>query len=74
MLLSDRTDYMVCLCLARDLKLDNTLLSDDEPPLIKLCDFGFAREMQADVLMFTHIGYGPSSHRLVRRHCQVQIS
>ena len=49
-----------CFCLARDLKLDNTLLSDDQPPLIKLCDFGFAREWQADALMYTHIGYDPS--------------
>ncbi|KAK9916167.1 hypothetical protein WJX75_009636 [Coccomyxa subellipsoidea] len=42
----------------RDLKLDNTLLSDDEPPLIKLCDFGFARqwEGQNNAQMFTHIG------------------
>lgn len=45
------------LSLARDLKLDNTLLSSDDPPLIKLCDFGFAREWQADALMYTHIGY-----------------
>ncbi|KAF5841225.1 kinase-like domain-containing protein [Dunaliella salina] len=27
----------------RDLKLDNTLLSGHNPPYIKLCDFGFAR-------------------------------
>ena len=42
----------------RDLKLDNTLLSDDEPPLIKLCDFGFARQWEGQgAQMFTHIGY-----------------
>ncbi|MCJ1461844.1 hypothetical protein MMC07_000443 [Pseudocyphellaria aurata] len=40
----------------RDLKLDNTLLSDDSPPLIKLCDFGFAKEWADDAQMFTHIG------------------
>eukprot|EP00798_Chlamydomonas_sp_ICE-L_P026073 gene26073-11776_t len=34
----------------RDLKLDNTLLTTHNPPLIKLCDFGFAR------------GWGESSH------------
>ena len=28
----------------RDLKLDNTLLDDSKPPLIKICDFGFAKE------------------------------
>lgn len=27
----------------RDLKLDNTLLDDSDPPRIKLCDFGFAK-------------------------------
>ncbi len=47
-----------CVLLSpRDLKLDNTLLTDDNPPLIKLCDFGFSREWQADVPMHTHIGY-----------------
>ncbi|KAK9806506.1 hypothetical protein WJX73_005212 [Symbiochloris irregularis] len=40
----------------RDLKLDNTLMSDDSPPLIKLCDFGFAKEWANDAQMFTHIG------------------
>ena len=40
----------------RDLKLDNTLMSDDRPPRIKLCDFGFAKEWQSDAQMFTHIG------------------
>lgn len=44
-------------CCSRDLKLDNTLLSDDKPPLIKLCDFGFSRKMEVDTLMYTHIGY-----------------
>jgi serine/threonine protein kinase len=27
----------------RDLKMDNTLLDDLDPPRIKLCDFGFAK-------------------------------
>ncbi|KAI8468136.1 MAG: kinase-like domain-containing protein [Monoraphidium minutum] len=27
----------------RDLKLDNTLLDDHQPPRLKLCDFGFAK-------------------------------
>jgi serine/threonine protein kinase len=27
----------------RDLKMDNTLLDDNDPPRIKLCDFGFAK-------------------------------
>ncbi len=33
------------LCCARDLKLDNTLLTDGTPPMIKLCDFGFAKSV-----------------------------
>jgi serine/threonine protein kinase len=28
----------------RDLKLSNTLLSGDEPPRIKMCDFGLSRD------------------------------
>mmetsp|Transcript_8420 Transcript_8420/g.24143 ORF Transcript_8420/g.24143 Transcript_8420/m.24143 type:complete len:466 (-) Transcript_8420:426-1823(-) len=31
----------------RDLKLDNTLLTDDDPPHIKLADFGFAKSWGA---------------------------
>lgn len=27
----------------RDLKMDNTLLDDNDPPRVKLCDFGFAK-------------------------------
>ena len=42
-------------------------MSDDQPPRIKLCDFGFAKEWQSDAQMFTHIGCGPmhreASHR-----------
>lgn len=40
----------------RDLKLDNTLLDDSDPPLLKLCDFGFAKTWTEDANMFTHIG------------------
>lgn len=28
----------------RDLKLDNTLLDNSNPPIVKLCDFGFAKQ------------------------------
>ena len=42
----------------RDLKLDNTLLDDSNPPLLKLCDFGFAKTWDAeDANMYTHIGW-----------------
>ncbi len=46
------------LCCARDLKLDNTLLTDGNPPMIKLCDFGFAKrwENNEEANMHTHIG------------------
>ena len=46
------------LCCARDLKLDNTLLTDGTPPMIKLCDFGFAKswEKNEGANMHTHIG------------------
>ncbi|KAK9843746.1 hypothetical protein WJX81_004818 [Elliptochloris bilobata] len=44
-------------CVAhRDLKLDNTLLDDSNPPVIKLCDFGFAKTWTDDANMYTHIG------------------
>ena len=43
---------------SRDLKLDNTLLDDSNPPLLKLCDFGFAKTWDAeDANMYTHIGW-----------------
>lgn len=43
--------------LCRDLKLDNTLLDNSEPPMIKLCDFGFAKTWAGDdANMMTHIG------------------
>lgn len=49
----------------RDLKLDNTLLDcgdlgDSYPPIIKLCDFGFAKGWTGDSNMYTHIGYAPT--------------
>mmetsp|Transcript_12691 Transcript_12691/g.38257 ORF Transcript_12691/g.38257 Transcript_12691/m.38257 type:complete len:418 (+) Transcript_12691:2731-3984(+) len=40
----------------RDLKLDNTLLDGKTPGRVKLCDFGFAKQWEADKNMFTHIG------------------
>lgn len=40
----------------RDLKLDNTLLDASTPPLIKICDFGFAKTWSEDANMFTQIG------------------
>lgn len=40
----------------RDLKLDNTLLDSSNPPFIKICDFGFAKNFEEDANMHTHIG------------------
>lgn len=40
----------------RDLKLDNTLLDDSKPPVIKICDFGFAKTWSEEANMFTQIG------------------
>ena len=42
----------------RDLKLDNTLLDSSSPPMLKLCDFGFAKtwEENEEANMYTHIG------------------
>jgi len=40
----------------RDLKLDNTLLDNSDPPLIKICDFGFAKNFEENSNMFTQIG------------------
>lgn len=40
----------------RDLKLDNTLLDRSEPPIIKICDFGFAKTWSEEANMFTQIG------------------
>jgi len=50
-------EYCHSHCVAhRDLKLDNTLLSSDSPPVLKLCDFGFAKTWTEDANMYTHIG------------------
>jgi len=50
-------EYCHAHCVAhRDLKLDNTLLSADTPPVLKLCDFGFAKTWTEDANMYTHIG------------------
>lgn len=40
----------------RDLKLDNTLLDSSKPPVIKICDFGFAKTWSEEANMFTQIG------------------
>lgn len=40
----------------RDLKLDNTLLDDSKPPIIKICDFGFAKTWSEEANMYTQIG------------------
>src|SRR6185312_15025773 len=40
----------------RDLKLDNTLLDASNPPIIKICDFGFAKTWSEEANMFTQIG------------------
>jgi serine/threonine-protein kinase SRK2 len=40
----------------RDLKLDNTLLDDHDPPRIKLCDFGFAKGWSDEAHMYTQVG------------------
>lgn len=44
-------------CVAhRDLKLDNTLLDSGDPPVLKICDFGFAKTWSEEANMFTQIG------------------
>ncbi|WIA40085.1 hypothetical protein OEZ86_013498 [Tetradesmus obliquus] len=40
----------------RDLKMDNTLLDDHDPPRIKLCDFGFAKWWTQEPQMTTITG------------------
>ena len=55
----EAVEYCHGHCVAhRDLKLDNTLLNAEEPPTLKLCDFGFAKTWARgeDANMFTHIG------------------
>jgi len=53
----DAVSYCHGHCVAhRDLKLDNTLLDASDPPVLKLCDFGFAKTWTEDANMYTHIG------------------
>ena len=52
-LLLARCHSAACL-MCRDLKLDNALLDKSKPPVLKLCDFGFAR------------AFGAHGHRLER--------
>lgn len=40
----------------RDLKLDNTLLNQKDPPYVKICDFGFAKLMGPNSTMTTGLG------------------
>ncbi|KAL6745635.1 kinase-like domain-containing protein [Haematococcus lacustris] len=40
----------------RDIKLDNIVLDRSNPPRIKLCDFGFAKNWEGQSNMFTQIG------------------
>lgn len=37
----------------RDLKPDNILLTDDEPPIVKIADFGLAK--MVDSVTFLHV-------------------
>ena len=51
------------LCYAcRDLKLDNTLLDRSNPPVIKICDFGFAKHFASPLEKTkSHLGFALSS-------------
>ena len=51
------THFTHALHTCRDLKLDNTLLDDSQPPVLKICDFGFAKDWTESANMYTHIGY-----------------
>ena len=54
-----RAQYCHTHCVAhRDLKLDNTLLDNSNPPIIKICDFGFAKTWSEEANMYTQIGCG----------------
>lgn len=39
----------------RDLKLENTLL-DSSPPLLKICDFGYCKDLMRDTPPDTAVG------------------
>jgi serine/threonine-protein kinase SRK2 len=43
MLLCQASPELCGRCCCRDLKLDNTILDGNDPPRLKLCDFGFAK-------------------------------
>ena len=60
----------------RDLKLDNTLLDNQNPPFIKICDFGFARHLNANNLYRTksHLGYVHKLWMLVHDAVHLQTS
>jgi serine/threonine protein kinase len=45
-----------CHVAHRDLKLDNTLLNGEEPPQLRICDFGFAKSWGDDSHMLTQVG------------------
>ena len=65
-------EYCHLHCVAhRDLKLDNTLLDDSNPPVIKLCDFGFAKTWTDDANMYTHIGWVQLSNANLERTCKL---
>jgi len=40
----------------RDLKLDNTLVDENDPPLVKICDFGFSKIFGSKSKMHSQIG------------------
>ena len=68
-------EYCHLHCVAhRDLKLDNTLLDDSNPPVIKLCDFGFAKTWTDDANMYTHIGCVQLSNCKYRENMQSSSS
>jgi serine/threonine protein kinase len=62
-----------CRCVpCRDLKMDNTLLDDLDPPRIKLCDFGFAKWWTDKPCMNTITGEGLlHSGAIARSSCTV---
>ena len=57
-----RASSLLTLCdLFRDLKLDNTLLDGNDPPVLKICDFGFARQFNNPLERTnSHLGCDPS--------------
>ena len=43
----------------RDIKLENTLLNDNDWPLLKICDFGFSKHVDKDSVPTTVVGTRP---------------